>query len=400
MAQEGERSPENLLDELTRHPHADALARLVHTLAFSAFDEQRSALDEGVADAAQRLAVDEVSAETSHGNVLRALKKGAQASGPERILLGTLLARGVGLALPEGPEAEEKVAEALLFSAATTVADGLTPLEATLGDRSSGLLRAMGRLLEKHDGGSGSTLSRASAIVGAAALGLGRSATAVEERARLAPILRDVLLKALLSPRGEPIATLPVVLSGEVVAPPRSPVSLALLTVTFVLPVVAVARLVGRYALQLRRPAEVRVTDGGVTVTSRTELLGRTMRQRELHIPSAALSRAAREVRYPRLATYAGVVALLAGSYVGLRLVLDGFKAASPEFLGLGVGILVGSLVVDYLLSRLPSRARSRCELVFEPRRGRAVALAEVDPSLADAALGRLRAAPAAAAAK
>jgi hypothetical protein len=395
MAQEGERSPENLLDELDKHAHAGALASLVHTLAFSAFDEQRTSIDEGVADAAQRLGVDEVSAETSYGNVLRALKKGNQAAGPERTLLGTLLARGVGASLPQGVEAEERVAEALLYVASVTVADALTPLEAALGDRAAGLLTAIGRLVERHDAGTGSTVSRASAVVGAATLGRSRTPAGIEERKRLTTVLRDELLKGLLAPRGEATATLPVVLAGEMVAPPRSPWAVAALTLTLLLPLVATARLVARYALGLRRPAEVRVTDAGLTVTTRTELLGKTLRARELVIPRASLSRAAREVRYPRLATYVGVAALLVGSYVGLRLVLDGFKAASPELLGLGLGVLVVSLAVDYLLSRWPSRARSRCELVFEPRRGRVVALAEVDPAQADAALLRLRAATA-----
>ncbi len=391
MAQEGDRSPENLLDELGRHAHADALARLVHALAFSAFDEQRTSLDEGVSDAASRLGVDEVASETSYGNALRAIKKGGQASGPERVLLGTLLARGVVLALPDGPQAEEKVAEGLLFCASVTVVDALTPLDAALGEKAAGLWRAIARLVAKHDEGTGSTISRAAAIVGASALAQSSSTAASDERARLSPTLRDGLLKTLLAPRSEPTAFLPVVLSGEVVSPPRSPFVVAALTFTLVLPIVAFANLIGRYALKLRRPAEVRIFEGGVSVTSRTQLLGKTLREHEMHIPRGALSRAAREIRYPRLASYVGIAALLVGSYIGLRLVLDGFKSASPEFLGIGVAILVLSLAVDYVLARLPTRLQNRCELVFEPRRGRIVALGEVDPALADAALLRLR---------
>src|SRR5690348_10458100 len=121
MALETDRSPRAILEELASHPHGDDLARLVHTLAVSAFDERRSTLAEGVDDAASRLGVDEVGAETSFGNVLRALGKGPRATGPERVLLGALVARGVALSPPVAPEAELRVAETLAWSSAHTV---------------------------------------------------------------------------------------------------------------------------------------------------------------------------------------------------------------------------------------------------------------------------------------
>ena len=401
MAEEVDRSAEKLLEELERNQKGEALARLVYTLAASAFDEGRASLEEGLADAAARLGVDEVSAETSFGNVLRALKKGPQASAPERALVGALLARGVALARmgsPEAkmPDADRRIAECVLFAASSTVADALPVLDILArapdtGASLGGVFAALGDLIVKHDEGAGSTLSRGSAIVGALALGEATSAPASDARDRLVTTLRDPRLKALLSKRSDAAPSRPIVLVGEVVSKPVHPVVLIALTVTLLLPFVAIAKVIGRYALRLQRPAELRITETGVTVTSRTELLGKTLREGDLHIPRGALSRASRIVRYPRLASYVGIAALLVGSYIGFRIAFDGLKAASPEFLGIGVGVLCLSLAVDYVLARLPTRRKGQCELFLEARTGSSVAMRVGDQALADSALLRLR---------
>jgi len=77
-------------------------------------------------------------------------------------------------------------------------------------------------------------------------------------------------------------------------SPPRGPVALVLLGVTGILAAIHVARLVGRFALRYRRPAELVVTRSGVTLRARTELLGRTLKERETHFPVEALARASR----------------------------------------------------------------------------------------------------------
>ena len=121
------------------------------------------------------------------------------------------------------------------------------------------------------------------------------------------------------------------VVTGELVAPPRGPVALVLLGVTGLLAAAHLVRLLGRVALRYRRPAELTATAKGVTVKSRTELLGRTLRQREVVIPVERLLRATREVRYPRLGLYAGLFALAVGSYFGVSLLIDGVRTARPS---------------------------------------------------------------------
>jgi hypothetical protein len=395
MVTSADRSALSLLAELDKNERGEALAKLVHALAVSAYDERRSDLQEGLADAAERLGVDEPSADTSYGNALRALRKGASATAAEKELLGVLLARGVELAPPEDDAAAEGVALVLAWAAANTPADALTPLDSVLSETASDMWRAAGKILSREDESPSAVVSRPSLVMFAAALGASKSNTAATLRGSLATTLRDPLLKSLVSRAGDAGSGAPLVLSAEVMPGPRSFPVVFLLTATFILPIIAALRLLGRYALHLRRPAELRVTEGGVTVQSRFELLGRTLRESELHIPRSALARVAREVRYPRLATYVGLIALLIGSYVGFRLIIDGARAGAPEFLGIGLVVLVVGLLVDYALSRLPSRVSGGCELLFEGRRGRPIALAAVDPVLADRALNLLARPPA-----
>ncbi|HTJ84965.1 MAG TPA: hypothetical protein VL400_24775, partial [Polyangiaceae bacterium] len=224
------------------------------------------------------------------------------------------------------------------------------------------------------------------------------------ERAALKVALRDPTLSALLGAvsAGGAASAAAVESAGlvgadgglafdaEATAAPRGPVVTFLLTVSFILPAIAALKLFARYALRLRRPATVTVGADGVRARIRTEILGRAMKERDVFIPRAGLSRAAREVRFPRLATYVGIGALLVGSYLGVRFLVDGARSGSPELLGLGLGVLVGALALDYVLSLLPRRAPSRCRVLFQPRRGPALALADVERAVADAALDRL----------
>src|SRR5258708_7202262 len=130
---------QKLLEEIAANPKGEALARRVHALALSALDERRTELEQGIADAAERLGVDETTSDTSYGNVLRALKKGASATGPEKALLGVLLVRGVALLPPEDEKGGERALLGLAWVAANTPADGLAVLDAVLGEKGAGV---------------------------------------------------------------------------------------------------------------------------------------------------------------------------------------------------------------------------------------------------------------------
>ncbi|WP_437538309.1 hypothetical protein WME79_20270 [Sorangium sp. So ce726] len=417
-----EHSPYAVLDELAGHPHGDDLARVVHTAAFAAADERRTTLEGGLAELVDRAGLSVADAETRFGNVVRALERGTSegAGSATRVLLATLLARGVALSPPDGAEAEGRVAEALVWLATYTSVDALTALDAALGERAAGLWRSIAALVRRADQGALPLLGRAGAIIAAAAL---RGSTSPDARAEAAALVDDVrdpivrsLLRDALSPARRPSRApsasgaaqegagatgderwaperdggATARLAGELSPPPRGPVALVLLAATGILLVMHVLRLAGRFLLRYRQPAALEVGTKGVTIRSRTELFGRTLRERETYIPVEALLRATREVRYPRLALYAGLVALGLGTYLGVSLLVDGARAGSPELLGMGALVFAFGAALDFGLSHLETATRGRCRVVLVPRKGPGVALAGIERDAADLALGKL----------
>jgi hypothetical protein len=149
-------------------------------------------------------------------------------------------------------------------------------------------------------------------------------------------------------------------------------------------------RLLAWVALRYRCPAELRVTSRGVTVLSSAELLGRTIRARETHVPIEALLKASREVRYPRIAMYTGLVALALGSYFGVSLFVDGARAGSPELLGIGLLLVAIGVGLDFALESVATSVKGHCRVVIVPRKGAAMAIGGVDAARADAALKKL----------
>ncbi|WP_437282507.1 hypothetical protein WME90_18600 [Sorangium sp. So ce375] len=417
-----EHSPYAVLDELAGHPHGDDLARVVHTAAFAAADERRTTLEGGLAELVDRAGLSVADAETRFGNVVRALERGTSegAGSATRVLLATLLARGVALSPPDGPEAEGRVAEALVWLATYTSVDALTALDAALGERAAGLWRSIAALVRRADQGALPLLGRAGAIIAAAALRGSTSPDARAEAAALVDEVRDPIVRSLLRdalsavrrPSRAPSASgaaqegagaaggerwapehdggAPGRLAGELSSPPRGPVALVLLAATGILLVMHVLQLAGRFLLRYRRPAALEISSKGVTVRSRTELFGRTLRERETYIPVEALLRATREVRYPRLALYAGLVALGLGTYLGVSLLVDGARAGSPELLGMGALVFAFGAALDFGLSHLETATRGRCRVVLVPRKGPGVALAGIERDAADLALGKL----------
>jgi hypothetical protein len=189
-----------------------------------------------------------------------------------------------------------------------------------------------------------------------------------------------------------PGAEAPARLSGELAAPPVSIAVAILLALTGVSLVRGALRLAGRVAFAYRKPAELRLSDRGVEISHRTELLGRVLNDAETLIPLANVASISREVRYARLGLYAGLLALVLGTYIGAGLLIDGARVpgGSPSLLGFGLVAIAAGIVLDYAFAVLWDVVRRTCRLVVVPQRGRAVCIQGLDPTETDKVLAEL----------
>jgi hypothetical protein len=380
-------TPAELVEGLAAHPQRSALIAIVRQAAMEACAARRtdfaSRLSDGSVRALPSLPEGFVpsDAETPYGNVIRALELGVSTP-TEAMLLGTLLA----LSVREPAETEE---QELLFAAnATWLAthtpcDALLSLDAAAGER-EGVWRALSRVaLEPAQ--VAADFGRTEALVAAAALGSSTSASALPVRVRAVEHAQDAPVRALLAAGGasaEPI-------HGEMAAPPFGPFMTALLALTLVLFVWHAVRLIGRFAFAYRRPAALTLTERGLELTYHVELLGKVLRDRSAVVPLSNLARVTREVKYARGGLYAGLAALVLGTYFGMGLFVDGLRVpgGSASLLAMAVALIVSGIALDFVLSSALDSARGRCSIVVVPRKGRALCVANIDVAQADTML-------------
>ena len=323
-------------------------------------------------------------ADTPFGNVLSVLGTGPEGE-VERALASAIAAHAVA----EGPrEDDDAVAGDILWLAANTAFDATPLLDRALGDEASDLWKAIGERVRRIDEGRGGSLRRGEAFVGAAALASSQSDAAKKIASDLAQHLNDPSLARVVGSSAA-ASTGELLLEGEMVAAPRGFVVTTILAMTGILFVVHAARIAARLALAYRRPTEVSLSEEGVRVSTRTEMLGRVLREREHVIVRQGLVRVVREVRYPRLAFYAGLLALAIGSYIGVRAFTDGVRAASPSLLLTGLVIVALGIGADFVLGTVLPGTRGKCRVAFVPRTGKTLCVADVDMKAADAILKR-----------
>ena len=326
--------------------------------------------------------------DTRFGNALDVLATGGE--GPaEHALASALFAHAVAES-PRGlPEERDTLAGDVLWLATHTSFDATPLLDRALGDDASDLWTAIAARIRRIERGEAAgALGRAEAVVGCAALSASGSSRARALVADLAAEVKDpVLLRVLAT--GDGVTPAEVRLEGEIVPAPRGPVATTLLAVSGLLLAFHAARLVARVALAYRRPAEVALSEHGVRVKTRTELLGRTVREREHVILRSGLVRVIRDVRFPSVAFYAGLLALVIGSYIGVRAFADGVRAASPSLLVVGILVIGLGIGADFVLGTLLPGSLGRVRVAFVPRSGPVVCVGDVDRERADDALTR-----------
>lgn len=336
---------------------------------------------EAAADEAKLARTD---ADTAFGNVLKVLGSGPEGEA-ERALAAGLWAHAIAEARRDD---DHRLSGDVLWLATHTAFDATSLLDRALGDEADDVWTAIGDRIRRIDEGKGTALGRGEAIVGCAALSVSESVAARKVASELSIRLHDPTLKRLLAGAAE-TPSREVRLEGESVAAPRGPVLTAFLAVTGLLFVMHAVRLIARVALTYRTPTEVSLTDAGVRVRTRTEMLGRTLREREHVIVRSGLVRIVREVRYPRAGFYAGLLALALGSYVGVRAFVDGVRAASPSLLLTGLVVVVLGIAADFVLGSLLPGAQGRVRVAFVPRTGKVLCVADIDATRADDALAR-----------
>ena len=129
---------------------------------------------------------------------------------------------------------------------------------------------------------------------------------------------------------------------------------------------------------------ELRLSERGLELSHRTLLLGRVLRETETLIPLSNLANVKREVQYPRLGLYAGLLALIAGTYVGTGLFVDGIRVpgGSPSLLGMGLAAMALGIVLDFALSAVTDVLNNTCRLIVTPFTGAAFVSKGSNPKL------------------
>lgn len=378
-------APALVSTELESHPARAALVERVRTAALGAA-ARRDASALGAPGSVPELTSEQ--ATTRFGDVLEILARGT-ASPTEATLLSVLIALGVADDFPSAPETELDRAKDLCFLAAHSPFNAPLVVDAVLGpQRVAAFWRAVAQLAEPT---LAEPSDRSISLAALAALASSTSDAGHAAAAELGARTLDPLARALLTRPTSKVATR---LSGELSPAPHGPVATLFLAFTGILLFTRGVRAVGRLALALKQPAELRVSERGLECSHRTELLGRVIGTKETLIPIANLARVTREVRYPRLGLYLGLVALAVGSYLGMSLLVDGARVpgGSLPLLGMGLVVLALGLVVDYGITVLSDNVRGRCRIVVIPKKGKRICVGALDPASADAMVSALAA--------
>ena len=376
----------NAVTTLSEHPHVEALAKLVLSVAFDAAAARRSDFASRFHTAppstggSVEVTIEE--ANTSLGNVRAVLDRGIE-NANEQNLLGALLALGVSRSVPAAPEQLQAMTSNLVWLAAHTPCSALEFLDDALGERSGVIWEAIARVA-RAPGLSSPDFGHTEALVAAAALCRSESETAHRARLHLAHNTTDPVLRAILTGGAQRTE-----LSGELRAAPLGPVATGLLALSLLLFIGRALSLLARFALAYKRPATLRIGPQGLELTHRIELMGRVLRDRATLVPLNNLARVTREVRYARVGLYAGLCALVLGTYFGVGLIVDGVRVpgGSPPLLGMAVTCIIVGLGLDFLLSTAADSARGKCQMVIVQQTGRRLCVGALDPVSADAML-------------
>jgi len=339
-----------------------------------------------VREAAEALTLAATDLETPFGNALQVLSLGPQ-SEAERALACALGAH----ALAKTPdEALERTAHNVLGFVAFTPFDPLVLVDRALGSRAAIFWSHVVSRLARKDADSLVASDRAERLVAVMALRASPSESARAALAELARTSSDLwLLNALCTHSSD--ASPAVHLEGDVAWLPSGRVATLALGISGILTALYIVRAASRIGLGYRHRANVAYCSHRLEITSTVRLAGRRLRERTVAFGPGAIDAVVRQARYPRLGLYAGLLAVIAGSALGMRTLVDGVIGESPSLALTGLGLIAAGIAMDLALRSLFPGVRAQVELCIYPRKGLPIRLAHVDADEADRLVAAFR---------
>lgn len=169
-----------------------------------------------------------------------------------------------------------------------------------------------------------------------------------------------------------------VSVAGELEGVERSGWRRLLATLTLWSAVSGGVRFVLRAVFALRSPATVTLDGDTLRVVGHTEILGRTLREFDHRMPLDHVAEVRRESRYPMLPAAMSVFALAVGSILGAREVIEGARAPYFPLVALGIGLLAGGILFDWVLRALFPGVRARTRLTLRSSDAAGVVLSDL----------------------
>ncbi len=358
---------------------AASLARQQSLVSFPTSPATNSDLERVLAE------LDDDASRTGLGSLKAVLTRGA-GDPSEHELVENILILSAAACFPSAPEEELEVTKLLVWLEANTRLSVLAPLAQRLEEGRGAFWSSLGGVCVDAN------VPRGEALIAAVALSSGDSDETRPARER-ASLGAPPGVLCLLSGALESMSPLQMdSLEGELGPTPRSALGTVIATMTLWLFVSHAIRAIGRMVLGYRSPARLQLTDVGLVLHLHTEMLGRKLRERSTLVPYSEVAQLTRETRFARAGLYAGLGALILGTYFGAGFFVDGMRApgGSPSLLGIAPLLMVLGLVADFALTSLTDGMRGKCSLIVSPRRGHRWALAGVEPTRADALLARV----------
>ncbi len=349
---------------------------------------------------AERYGVDHDGAQTSAGNLLTILERGAKAP-LERALVAAFALSGLDAALAESEEARSVVFRFVRHADWLEVSGdyAVYPLVDRVLDEAHATLvwgELAQRVVDEAAGRDGdrsdvrarnaarvTALSRSSSAAAQDGLREIVQSTALDEPTRL-------LASTLAGDGADESPTVQPRVSGQLGrAPTRGIVEVfrwlsgwALLAWAF--------RAIG-YLVGVRRRAELRLSDGSVEVRTEVSLLGKTVREGQETWRVEALEGAGRRVRYPTVHLLVGALALSGGVLFGALALFDGVRSGELVLILLAAVLVAAGAGLDLALDVLVPARRGHVVMDLVTRSTPPLRITRVPIEEADAFLRALR---------